>query len=294
MKYLLLLLATILTSAKAIVCKKVGQDNQSTQGVLFLNANIFAVASLTVLIGNADKIKSILGISPFSLILAACFAFFLLFAQIMQTFAMAHGFVSLSSLIYACGFLIPIFYSAIFLDESISPFQIGGILLLLVSLVVILPPERSGRFSFVWLVLALMSMLGSGINAVIQKLHQSSSYKEELIPFLFFALLFAAVLSLGASLVGKRTDAAPLSRLYSRKSSVLLMLLGGAVVGFMNIVTLMLAGRLPAVIQFPVYNVGSMIMTALAGRVLFGERIGQRKLVGFMIGLVAITVIGVL
>jgi hypothetical protein len=33
---------------------------------------------------------------------------------------------------------------------------------------------------------------------------------------------------------------------------------------------------------------------ALAGRVLFGEKIGRRKLVGFLIGLGAITIIGLL
>lgn len=293
MKYLLLIFATLSASAKAIICKKIGQDNKNVHGVLFLNANIFAVASITILICNAGKVKSFFEISPFSLILAVCFAFFLLFTQITQIFAMSRGFASLSSLIYSCGFLIPIFFSAIFLDEGISPLQTVGILLLLVALVVILPPERSGRFSFVWLAFALMSMLGSGINAVIQKLHQSSVYKDELVPFLFFALLFAAVLSLAASFVGKKKDSSPLSLLYSQKSAVLLMILGGVIVGGMNVVNLKLAGQLPAVIQFPVYNISSMIITALAGRVLFGERIGKRKLAGFIVGLVAITVIGI-
>ena len=131
MKYLLLILATLSASAKAIICKKIGQDNKNVHGVLFLNANIFAVASVTILICNAGKVKSFFEISPFSLILAVCFAFFLLFTQITQIFAMSRGFASLSSLIYSCGFQIAIFFSALFLDEGISPFQTVGILLLL-------------------------------------------------------------------------------------------------------------------------------------------------------------------
>jgi multidrug transporter EmrE-like cation transporter len=36
-----------------------------------------------------------------------------------------------------------------------------------------------------------------------------------------------------------------------------------------------------------------MTVTALAGRVIFRERIGARKLAGFVLGIAAITVIGI-
>lgn len=293
MIYILLVFATIATSSKAIICKKIGGDNRDMRGVLFLNANLFAVAAVTILICYADKVKSFFEISPFSLLLSLVFAGFLLFTQIMQILAMSRGFASLSSLIYSCGFLLPIFYSAIFLNEPLSLPQLLGILLLLASFCVILPPDRNGKFSFLWLVLALLSMIGSGTNAIIQKIHQSSDFKEELAPFLFFALLFAALFSLLLSFT-IRKEKSPRSAMYRQKGAFLLMLIGGIVVGGMNVANLMLAGRIPAVIQFPVYNICSMLLTALAGRLLFGEKIGTRKLFGFAMGLLAITVIGLL
>jgi drug/metabolite transporter (DMT)-like permease len=294
MKYILLILATVFASSKAIICKKIGQDSKDLPAVLFLNANIFLVGAVTILISYLKEIKSFFEISSFSFILATVFAAFLLFTQITQIFAMSRGFASLSSLIYSCGFLIPIFYSAIFLDESISVFQILGIGVLLVSLFIILPPERGQRFSFIWLAFALMSMAGSGTNAVIQKIHQNSDFKDELAGFLFLALAFAAVLSLASSLIIKRKASGELLGLYGKKSSVLLILLGGVVVGGMNVANLKLAGQLPAVIHFPVYNICSMILTALAGKLLFKEKIGKTKLIGFIIGLGAITIIGLL
>ena len=292
MNYLFLLLATLAASAKAILCKKIGQDTDGVRGVLFLNANIFAVGAITILICNVGKVKSFWEISSFSLLWALLFASFLLFTQITQIFALSRGFASLSSLIYSCGFLLPIFYSALFLEESLSVYQILGIFVLLGALVVILPPEKSGKFSFVWLSFAILSMIGSGTNAIIQKIHQSSSFREERIPFLILALGFAALFSLLASLFPKKGDKPPRLTLYSKKSSVLLMLMGGAVVGLMNVTNLNLAGKIPAVIQFPVYNICSMLLTALAGRLLFSEKIGKRKLLGFLVGLAAITVIG--
>ena len=294
MKYLLLVLVTVAASAKAIICKKIGHDSSDVRSVLFLNANIFAVGAITILICNLNKINTFINISLFSILLSVVFAFFLLFTQITQVFAMSYGLASLSSFIYSCGFLLPIFFSAIFLSEAISLYQVFGIAVLLISLVVILSPEKNGKFSFLWLTFALMSMIGSGTNAIIQKIHQSSQFKNELVPFIFFAMVFASLLSFVASLVIKGDGPAPYKRIYSKKSAVILMIAGGIVVGGMNVANLMLAGRIPAVIQFPVYNICSMILTALAGKIFFKEKIGRRKLIGYVIGLAAITVIGIL
>ena len=294
MKYLLLVLATIFASSKALLCKKIGQDNKNTCEVLFLNANIFLTSSLTILICFVNKIKSFFEISSFSLTLSLLFAAFLLFTQLTQIFSMSRGFASLTSLIFSCGFLIPIFYSALFLNETISIFQILGIALLIVALVVILPPSKDGKFSFLWLTFTIASMLGSGINAVIQKVHQYSDFKHELAPFIFFALLFASIFSLVLSFVIKENGTKKRRELYSKKSTVFLIVVDGFVVGLLNVANLKLSGTIPAIIHFPVYNICSMILTALAGHIFFGEKTGLRKLIGFVIGLCAITIIGLL
>ena len=292
MIYLLLILATLANTTKSIICKKIGQNNRDMRGVFFLNANIFAIGALTILLCNLGNPERLRNVSGFSLAWAGIFSFFLLFTQLMQILAMSRGFVSLSNLIYSCGFLIPIFYCALFLNEPLSLWQLVGIAILFCSLVIVLPPEKNGKFSFLWLVFILFAMLGSGTNAIIQKIHQASDFRDELVPFLILSLGFAAILSLLASLLSPGESRR--QELYRGRGSWLLMLLGGIIVGGMNVANLTLAGRLPAVIQFPVYNVCSMLLTALAGRVLFGEKIGRRKLVGFFVGLCAITVIGLL
>ena len=291
MIYFLLVLTTLATSAKAIISKMIGQDSRDMRSMFFLNANMFAVGAIVILLGSLGRISDLFSLSGFSLGLAAVFALFLLFTQLMQILAMSRGFTSLTSLIYSCGFLVPIFYSAIFLEEPLTLGKVLGILVLLFSLVLILPPDKNGRFSWFWLALATLAMLGSGANAVIQKIHQASPSRDELIPFLLVALTLAALFSLVTSLLSKG-DSRRLS-LYESKRSILLMLLGGVVLGGMNIANLTLAGQLPAVIQYSVSNILSMTVTALAGRIIFGERIGTRKLVGFVLGIAAITVIGI-
>ncbi len=294
MKYLLLILATAAASAKSVVCKKIGQDNSNTRSVMFLNANIFAIAAITILICFIDKIKTFFEVSAFSFWFSMVFAAFLLLTQILQIYSMSRGFASLTSLIFSCGFLIPIFYSAAFLEEPLSVYQLIGIAILIVSLTVVLKPSKDGSFSVIWLLLAVASMLSSGTTAVIQKVHQNSDFKAELVPFIFYALIFASVFSLILSFVFKGDGVTKRAAIYKNKPSLILIFIDGAIVGILNFVNLKLAGTIPAVIHFPVYNVCSMILTAIAGRIMFNEKIGTRKLVGFGIGLIAITIIGLL
>ena len=294
MKYLLLVLATLAASAKSIVCKKIGHDTSNTKQVMFFNSSIFLLASITILVCFSNKIKSFFEISPFSFWFSLVFAAFLLLTQILQIYSMSRGFASLTSLIFSCGFLIPIFFSAIFLNEPISVWQIIGIAILLLSLIIVLKPSKDGRFSVIWLIFAIASMLSSGTTAVIQKIHQNSDFKHELAPFIFYALLFSAIFSFILSLIIKGDGKSKCTEMFKSKSALLLILADGIIVGVLNFTNLKLAGTIPAVIHFPVYNILSMILTAISGRVFFKEKVEKRKLIGFGIGLVAITIIGLL
>ena len=294
MEYALLILVTLFCSTRAVIMKKMGHDSSNMSGVLFLNSNIFFIGSLTVLLLSLGNLASLFALSPYSILLSLIFAVFLLVMQVTLMLSLGMGAASLSTLIYSCGFVIPIFYSAIFLGEEISVWQWLGLALLSVALVFIIPPKKGERLSLRWLIFAVSSMVGSGALAVVQKIHQNSPEKAELQGFIFFGLLFASVLLLLASVVTKRGDKRELLSLYSSKRTAVLLLLVGIIVGALNVINTSLTGKLPSIIHFPVYNGCSLILTALAGRFLFGERIGKLKLSGFVLGLVAIIVIGLL
>ena len=293
MNYILLFFATLASAAKVIMCKKIGHDSKNKQRMFLYNGVIFIVASLVILASMLTDIKAVFEISPFSFVLALLFAFFILFTQTGEILAMNYGSVSMTMMIFSCGFLIPIFYGCIFLNESISPWQIIGLAVLIVALVMIISPKKNERLSWLWLVFTVLSTLGSGTNAVIQKIHQASEHKGELLPFLFFALLFSSIFSFVASLLTRGGENTTKESKNRHSEALLFLLLGGVCVGVLNILNLALAGKLPAVVQFPVYSIGSMILSGLAARFIYRERMSRRKLIGFGIGCVAITVIAV-
>lgn len=293
MNYLLLFIATLASASKVVMCKKIGHDSGGRSKTFLSNGAIFAVAAVVIFLSLVRNLGSIIHISLYSFLFAILFAFFILATQSCEIFAMNYGSVSMTMMVFSCGFLIPIFYGCLFLDETVSPLQIIGLAVLFVALVLIISPKKNEKFSLLWLIFTVVATLGSGINAVIQKIHQASEFKGELLPFLFFAMLFSSAFSFVAVFLTRGSTSGENRAFLRCRRTVLFLLLGGVCVGVLNILNLKLAGKLPAVVQFPVYSVGSMILSGLAGRFVYKERMGTRKLIGFAVGCVAITVIAV-
>ena len=334
MNYLLLFLATLTSSGKAIICKRIGAGDNGPKRTFLLNSGIFLVASLPVLV--IAILDGGFIASGFSVALAALFALTTVITQLTQIGAMKYGTAALTTLIYSAGFIIPTVWSHFAFGEIISPLQLVGIGVMLIALYMIINPGRSGRVSFLWLIFAILSMSGSGANAVLQKIHQRSALSGELYEFLFAALAFASVLCLvlGLTLKGDAGSKKELTDDISIKSKAENMqrhaddisikskvenmqwhaadisangkvkkrgftprdlgfiLFSGACIGALNVLNLTLAGKLPAVIHFPIYNLGSMILTGAAGALIYGERINKIQLIGFAIGCAAILIIG--
>ena len=137
--------------------------------------------------------------------------------------------------------------------------------------------------------LSLLAMSGSGCSAIIQKLHQRSEFVAELPSFLTLALLASAAMCFVLHLFLPR-EAEKGGRMGLR--SFAFPAVSGLCIGCLHLMNLVLAGKLPSVIHFPVYNVGSMILTGVLGALIFRERSGRMQIAGFAIGCIAILIVG--
>lgn len=292
MEYLLLAFATLASSTKALVLKRLGRDIKDNSEIYMLNSAIFLVASVVVAI-YALTVEADFGVSLYTVILALFFSITLVFSQLTETFAMKHGSASMTILLYSLGLIFPIIYGSIFLSEKISLMQIFGMLLIFLALYFIVNPKLDGKISFLWLALALLASFGSGVTAIIQKIQQSSEYSSELLPFLVFAFVCASAWSLSVSLFSDK-EKKKQGRIKKAFSEWKFILFSGVAIGLLNILNLTLSGKLRAIVQFPIYNIGGMIMTGIGGRVIFGEKLSRTQLVGFIIGCAAILIIGLL
>lgn len=295
--YLLLLLSTLMSTGKAIFCKAIGTEGESKKEKALLNFKAFAVAFLSALLVTIKDIERLFLVSDFSFILSIFFGLSIALTQIFQSKALGHGPSSTVTLIYACGFLIPIFYGLFFWDESVSVFQWLGIALLLFSLTLCLLKKEKHRKLSSWIPFAVLAMLGSGTSAIFQKTHQYSEFSSEISFYLVFCLFFSSLFTLIIYLTtggeqNCKKEVTDKKRVILKTFIIPVCL--GICVGLLNFLNLILSGNLPSVILFPIYNVGSMLLFILISAIIYKDKMTALQKTGFAIGTIAILIIGLL
>lgn len=295
--YFLLVLSTLMSTGKAIFCKAIGTEGGSKKEKALLNFKAFVVAFLAALLVTIKDIGRLFDISAFSFTLSIFFGLSIALTQIFQSKALGQGPASTVTLIYACGFLIPIFYGIFFWDESVSVFQWLGIALLLFSLTLCLLKKEKYRKNSSWIPFAVAAMLGSGSSAIFQKTHQYSEFSSEISFYLVFCLFFSSVFTGIAYLVTKEEKNAKKEVVDKKRAffkSFIIPACLGICVGLLNFLNLILSGNLPSVILFPIYNVGSMLLVILLSAIIYKDKMTALQKVGFFLGIAAILIIGLL
>lgn len=289
MLYFLLVLSTLMATGKSVIFKKIGVDSKSSKHFFRLNGFSFVIATITAIIVSGFNFNNLIHISSYSVIMSVLFAFSIIFTYLTQIKALSLGNASSTMLIYSCGFLIPIFFSAIAYNEKIFVIDIFAIALLLISLFLIINPQKESKLSVKWLLFSFMSMIGSGTTAILQKIHQHSPFAGEFMSLSVWEFIIAgtilAILMLAAP---KTSQYQPFSK---RELSVGIM--NGIFLGSLNLLNLTLAGKLPAIILFPVYNIGSIILTGILCAIIYHEKNTKKEITGFAIGCIAILLIGI-
>jgi drug/metabolite transporter (DMT)-like permease len=286
-----------MSTGKAIFCKAIGTEGGSKKEKALLNFKAFVVAFLSALLFTIKDIGRLFEISAFSFILSIFFGLSIALTQIFQSKALGQGPASTVTLIYACGFLIPIFYGLFFWGESVSVFQWLGIALLLFSLTLcLLKKEKSCEFSS-WIPFAIAAMLGSGASAIFQKTHQYSDFSSEISFYLVFCLFFSSVFTGIAYLITKKDKNVEKEVIDKKRVFFKSFIIPGCLgicVGALNFLNLILSGNLPSVILFPIYNVGSMLLVILLSAIIYKDKMTTLQKIGFFLGIAAILLIGLL
>lgn len=207
------------------------------------------------------------------------------------------------------GMIVPYLYGVIFLKEAVSPARIAGVALIMISLLFpIIGRARSHRkdengksVRVIFVVLCFAVFLLNGMISVITKTHASRIFDFPSSDDPTFVMLCsgASFLVSGAALSalsiyrkikrGRETasENAPVENMTSRGTalrSVLVIIVLAAIFDagsfFLQQVG---AANLPASVMFPIQTGGSVVLTALAGFLLFHEKPGKIELIGLIL-----------
>ncbi len=206
-------------------------------------------------------------------------------------YAIAIGPFSYSSVISSMATLIPTLAGAIFWNEKISIFQWIGIGLMVVCIIFSTdkPKTKDDRkVGTKWLLIILSSTVLGGFIGILQKMHQTSVYKEQTSLFLVSSFLISAAIA-GVMMVICRNKRQGDNVTPGAKTAWkwLIPLISGLSFAFPHIINLYLSGVLEAAIMFPVVNLGPLVLTTVAAAVIFKEKLSVRQWIGICIGIVS-------
>lgn len=297
MEYVLLAIAVFLGASKNIFTKIVKKNSASFYETMKMNVITFAFALIAVFLIGISSAKTTVQV-PW--VLVVCYAVCTLGSQIALMKAVELGSVSISSLFYSCGFMLPTLFGSIYYKEEINALHIIGLVLIVVSFSFSAKKEEGKKFNFAWLIAALGGLLFSGMVGIMQKLFTNECAGYKLDNFLCVAFMVIIAISAVAMFFAwlynrkKQGQVQPQDKVDCKvKTSMLVKQYGfivllGFVMGLVNKTNTFLSGVLPSVLVFPIINGGVIISTTICSMLIFKEKLTLMQKIGLVIGILGI------
>ena len=292
--YLILLLDIILVQINNGIFNRIGKNDihNLSDRFLFITltsavAFLFQIAVFSV----SDRT-----ISAFTLILGAIFGILIFLLNLFTIFALSMGNMSITYLIITSSSLIPAFSGILFFGESFGLFQLIGVVLMIISLVLCVSSSKTEKkkksgFNLRWIIYAFSSAFFSGMTGIVQKIHQTSEHKNELTSFLASAMLTSTLISLILCLILRDSETKKnkeISLFPQIKNLLPISFSGGLCLSGIHLICLYLVGALPSILFFPVHSGSAILLTAVQAKFLFHEKLHRIQVVGFFLGIISI------
>lgn len=201
---------------------------------------------------------------------------------ILMQINIQHNGVVLSSIFQKLGLLVPIVISVCFYHEMPSFLQGTGFLLAVAAIVLMNYQKDAGNAGFK---LGLLGMLlACGMAEAMSKVFKEAGAAELEPQFLFFTFASAMVLCF-LCMIAKKQRIGLSELLYGTMIAVPNFFSSKFLLGALESV--------PAVIVFPVFSVGTILVVTLAGLLLFRERITKQQWIAIGMILVALVLLNI-
>lgn len=266
-----LILAVLSSSAVAIIMR-LGEKHIKNNFAMFM-ANYFVCSTVAFLFIKDKNIFAMQEGLPFTIVLALISGCVYLLNFVLMKLSISANGVMLSSVFMKLGVLVPTAMAITVFGEKPTVFQIIGFALAIAAIIIIYAEpkgEKSGVKKTAVLLLLLLIVSGmTGSMANIFDKRGTAALKDN---FLFFNFFTAMLLSAVITLIKRQ----PISW-----KDIVFGVLIGVPNYFASRFLLLSLGYLPAVVVFPIYNIGAIVLIGLAGLLIFKERLSAKKYAGF-------------
>ncbi len=223
-------------------------------------------------------------ITLYSVLLGLAFGVATMLSNYSKITALGKGPMHITTLIITSSMIVPALSGVVMFGEKFSIGKALAILLLIFFIYISLKKDKETTFNKSWVIYCALAFIFQGIIGIIQKIHQSSTHKNELFVFLAVSFLFSCIFSKCLSLGGK-------DKLNFTKKEYAFAFICGICTFTMNYINLKLSGLMPSQIFFPLVNGGSIVLTSLVSVFFFKEKLNKQQTIGLIGGIVSLVLI---
>ena len=280
---MLYLILAIASSALVSICMRTTEKHVRNNMVMF-TANYAICLVLSLLhMGNTRlftyekgiEIAVALGIISGFLYLAS----FVLFQKNIHY----NGVVLSSAAMKLGSVMIPVLVAILLFSEYMGWIQLAGFIIAIVA-IFLMNIEKGGVSKDRKNYLLIILILGSGITDTMANIYDKTGTAELKNHYLFYTFLAALLTAFVMIFVMKQ-------------KVKLADIASGLLIGIPNYYSarflLLSLGKVPAVITYPVYSVGTIIVTSLVGMLIFSEKLSIQKKLALILILAALVLLNI-
>ena len=219
--------------------------------------------------------------------------FWFILTYVLMVVSSQRSGVTVTSLSSKLSVVIPTLFGVLFLKEKLGLLPAIGIVLALAALVLVVggrdnDKTKSAKSSLIITLLPIFIFFGTGIGDILMKITEKANSADDLTPMIAFiygiSFLFSLLL-VGYDLLKRKSK-------WQWKNAVGGIALG--LVNFFSTFSIYHAMRVfDNVVLFPIYNIGVVCLTALAGWAFFKEKLTWKNYLGLVIAIIAVLLIPV-
>ena len=202
--------------------------------------------------------------------------------------AMNAGSVSVTTLVGNASLLVSIVFSSIVWGEKIGIADVLGLALLFSGIILATYSKSNADTDKKWKYYAIVFFLLSAAVGIIFKGFGKSGVSNHTGDMLIVSAAVMTVFYFFMLCVGKDKTLP-----FSKKKFLVVALAAGILSCLYNRLNITLSGLMDAVIFFPAFNGGVVVLSGVLSGIIFKEKLSKKQWVGFSLGLLAIFVIGV-
>lgn len=281
----LLLSSIIFASLNSVLLHKA---KIARNDVFKFNLLCSAVWCVALFIANGFALQINKSVLLWGIIYGVTQTLFILF----KTLAMNSGSVSITTLVGNFSLVISVVFCFLVWGETIGLLDIVGLVFLMIGIILSTNKETSASSNKKWPIYLVFFLVFAAAVGISFKAFSKTGQSEFAGDMMLIAALVMLITYALICLFTKNHNTESVSKI--NKEFIIFALVSGVLSCVYNRLNIYLSGALNAVIFFPAFNGGVILLSTVLSIILLKEKLNLKTSIGILLGVAGICIIGIL